>query len=567
MKKLFSPIRTLCVAACAVLAVVETPHAQAVTQAKVADLLAQAKTQTQTMPQAQTGAVTPNAPGLELTMDEAVAKALQLNIDLSVARLNPELQDWALAQAFGVYVPTVTATLAENNATTNPANQFLGGDQVTAKGTTYNFGVTKLVRKTGSTVSASWSNGFTDSSNTAATTNPRYDSTLRATFTQPLLRNRSIDTNRANLVTAEINRLLADISLRATTINTVANTKNAYWDLVYNIQAVEAAKTSLALAQKLVEDNKIRVEIGTLAPLDIVSAQAEAATRQQTLVTAQGNMLTSELALKRLIVNGTSDPIWGARLNPVERPPTDVESKIDLEAALRTALENRTDMVTARKNLEISDVTLRYQRNQTLPGVDLQAYYQSAGTGGTVLARNGNPAIPGGYSDALSQLVRRKQPTWNVQVQVSYPIGTSVQDATYARSKVQYQQALAQLKALELSVATDVTNQALTVQSAFQQVQAAAAARDLSQKRLEAEQSKFEVGMSTNYDVVLAQRDFTDAQNSELRAILNYRKAIVDFQRKQETASSGGSNGISTGGSISPGSTGGIISSGSTGGQ
>jgi outer membrane protein TolC len=101
---------------------------------------------------------------------------------------------------------------------------------------------------------------------------------------------------------------------------------------------------------------------------------------------------------------------------------------------------------------------------------------------------------------------------------------------------VQYQQALAQLRALELTVATDITNQALTVTSAFQQVQAAAASRALSQKRLEAEQSKFEVGMSYNYNVVLAQRDFTDAQNTELRAILNYRKALVDFQRKQETA-------------------------------
>jgi outer membrane protein TolC len=121
-------------------------------------------------------------------------------------------------------------------------------------------------------------------------------------------------------------------------------------------------------------------------------------------------------------------------------------------------------------------------------------------------------------------------------VAVSYPIGTSAQEANLARAKVQYQQALAQLKALELTVATDLTNQAMTVQSTFQQVQTARASRELSQKRLEAEQSKFEVGMSTNYNVVLAQRDFTDAQNSELRAILNYRKALVDFQRKQETA-------------------------------
>jgi outer membrane protein len=566
VKKLFSPIRTLCVAACAVLAVEGTPHAQSVTQAKVSDLLAQAKTQTQTMPPAQTGAVTPNAPGLELTMDEAVAKALQLNIDLSVARLNPELQDWALAQAFGVYAPTLSSTIGEQSLTRAPGSQIGGGAKVKTKTTTYNFGATQALKWTGATASVNWTNSRQGTDNNLTTLNPRFDAGLQASITQPLVRNRSIDANRQALVTAEINRRIADISLRATTINTVANTKDAYWDLVYNIQAVEAAKTSLALAQKLVEDNKIRVEIGTLAPLDIVSAQAEAATRQQTLVTAQGNLQTSELALKRMIVNGTSDPLWNARLNPVDRPPTNVEEKIDLEAALRTALENRTDMVIARRNLEISDIGLRYQHNQTLPGVDLIGSYQTAGTGGVQLNLPPLPSVYGGYADALSQLAKLQLPTWSVQVQVSYPIGTSVQDATYARSKVQYQQALAQLKALELSVATDVTNQALTVQSAFQQVQAAAAARDLSQKRLEAEQSKFEVGMSTNYDVVLAQRDFTDAQNSELRAILNYRKAIVDFQRKQETASSGGSNGISTGGSISPGSTGGIISSGSTGG-
>ncbi len=139
-----------------------------------------------------------------------------------------------------------------------------------------------------------------------------------------------------------------------------------------------------------------------------------------------------------------------------------------------------------------------------------------------------------GYIDAVRQIGDRLLPTWSVQLNVSYPLGTSSQDATLARSKVQYQQSLAQLRALELSVATDLTNQAMTVQSAFQQVQTAAASRALSQKRLEAEQSKFEVGMSYNYNVVLAQRDFTDAQNSELLAILNYRKALVDFQRKQE---------------------------------
>lgn len=568
MKKLSSPIRTLCFAACAVLAVVETPHAQAVTQAKVADLLAQAKTQTQTTAQAQTGALISDAPRQDLTMDEAVAKALQLNIDLSVARLNPEVQDWALAQAYGVYAPTLSSTIGEQSRTTAPGSQIGGGAKVNTKTTTYNFGATQGLKWTGATASVNWTNSRQGTDNNLTTLNPRFDAGLQASITQPLVRNRSIDANRQALVAAEINRRIADISLRATTINTVANTKNAYWDLVYTVQSLDAAKTSLDLAQKLVSDNKIRVEIGTLAPLDVISAQAEAATRQQTLVAAQASLLTAELALKRLIVNGTGDAIWNVRLNPVDRPPTNVEEKIDLEAALRTALENRTDMVIARKNLEISDIGLKYQRNQALPGVDLVGSYQTAGTGGVQL--NPPPPAYGGYTDALTQLAKFQLPTWSVQVQVSYPIGTSVQDATYARSKVQYRQSLAQLKALELTVATDLTNQALTVRSAFEQVQASVAARELSQKRLEAEQSKFEVGMSTNYNVVLAQRDFTDSQNTELRAILNYRKALVDFQRKQETSSSGsGTSAGTTGGSgTSAGTTSGSGSSvGTTGGS
>jgi outer membrane protein len=543
VKKLSNAIQRMGVAACVLATVGGTAYAQAAPQSKVLDLMAQAKAQIQGQVPApagqQGGALAPTGKAADLTMDEAVAKALQLNIDLSVERLNPQLQEWSLKGAFGAYAPTLSGTVTANNQTTIPGNTFQGGqgaDKVHSQSFQYNVSASQGVKQTGGTATATWNNTALDTTNIGATINPQYTTNLTINFAQPLWRNRALDNNRQSILTAEINRRISDLSLRAATVNTVANTKNAYWDYVYTIQAVESAKTSLALAQKLVEDNRVKVEIGTLAPLDIVSAQAEAATRQSTLVTAEANKRTAELVLKRLIVSGTTDPIWATSINPTDRPPTDVAENINLESAIRTALENRTDIVTSRRNLEVSDVGLRYQHNQTMPGVDLTAFYRAAGTGGTLLARGNTPAVPGGYGDALGQLFKREQPTWNVSVNVSYPIGTSAQDANYARAKVQYQQALAQLKALELTIATDLTNQAMTVQSSFQSVQTARASRELSQKRLEAEQSKFEVGMSTNYNVVLAQRDFTDAQNSELRAILNYRKALVDFQRKQETA-------------------------------
>jgi outer membrane protein TolC len=260
------------------------------------------------------------------------------------------------------------------------------------------------------------------------------------------------------------------------------------------------------------------------------------------MVTAENAKRTAELALKRLIVSGTEDPNWIATLDPVERP--DFQSDpIDIEAAIRTALSQRTDLEIAKKNVENNNTTLKYLRDQTLPIVDLQVNYGIQGVGGPYLVRSNNNAlgstitetVPGGLSDALSSLFGNRYPRWTAQVNMTYPLGLSTQEASVARARVQLSQIQAQLKQLELTVANDVTNTAIQVRNASESVQAAQAARELSQRRLEAEQSKFEVGMSTNYFVVQAQRDLNDARNSELRAILNYRKALVEFERLQQT--------------------------------
>jgi outer membrane protein TolC len=566
VKKSCITLKTVGAAALALAGIAGSAQAQTVSEARVKELLAQAQTQVQQQQAAQAApqvpaTAAPNA--LNLTMDQAVAKALDQNIDLSVARLSPQIQDLTLAQSRAAYSPTLSSTIGQQSRTSQSRNTLSGGDIVENQTTTYNAGVSQQLPWLGSTATLNFQNQRAESSSNISTFNPSYDSSLVAQLTQPLLRNRAIDATRQSILSAEINRRLADVTLRSTTINTVANTRNAYWDLVYATQAVDAARQSLALAQKLVEDNRSRVEIGTMAPIDVVSAQSEAAARQLALVQATANRQTSEIALKRLLVAGTSDPIWNATLNPTDRPLAVEGDKIDVESALRKALAERTDLQQAREQLKSSDISLKYMRNQTLPGLDLTASYQTAGAGGTRIERSSaiggeaSKIIPGGYTDALSMLRRIKLPTWNLSVTLSYPIGTSAQDANYARARVQYQQSLAQIRSLELRVATDVTNGALTVNNNLQQVQASGASRELAQKKLEAAQSKFEVGMATNYEVVQAQRDLNDAMNAELRAILNYRKSLVDFQRLQETSSSGGTGVTSVGsGSASSGGSG-----------
>ncbi len=195
--------------------------------------------------------------------------------------------------------------------------------------------------------------GRTTAFNSQTTTNirnPNFSQRLTANLTQPLMRGFKTDATRTSLLTNRSSQQNDEISLQTTIATTQANTRNAYWDLVFAIQAVEAAQNSLNLASKLVDDNKARVEIGTLAPIDIVSAQAEQATRRQTLVQAQATVRTAELALKRLIVSGTDDPIWTSSLNPVDRPSTAPES-INLEAAVARGLQERTDLQQSKNNL------------------------------------------------------------------------------------------------------------------------------------------------------------------------------------------------------------------------
>jgi outer membrane protein TolC len=484
---------------------------------------------------------------VSLTIEDAVKLALDRNLDIAVQRLNPEINDLSIATARAVFFPSLTSTLLTQGQTTASTNSIAGGAAaaaVTNDAANWNGGVAQNLRWGGGNYGVSLNNTRSTSTSTVSLYNPSYTPLWNAQVTQPLLRNFSTDVNRQQLQITKLNRDISDVQLKSTITNTVSNVRNAYWDYVFAVQSVDVAKESLDLANKQVEDNQTRVQVGTMAPIDVVQAQAQAASSLQNLVVAQATMRTSELALKRLIVNGTQDANWNATIDPVDRPEFRPE-EIDLDAAIRRALSQRTDLLTAQKDVLINDVTLKYLNDQTRPQADVVANYGLSGIGGTQLIRQGsgvgtstNPivsTIPGGYGDSLASLFGASYPRWTVQLNFSYPLGLSAQSATVARARVQLNQVQAQLKQIELQVATDLTNQAITIRSNAERVQAAQAARELAQKQLDAENSKFAVGMSTNYFVITAQNQLSTAQNNELQAILNYRKSLVDFDRLQQT--------------------------------
>jgi outer membrane protein len=546
----------LLTAAFAAMAVAAAPHAyaQQASEARIQELVRQAQQRIASASQAGTTVADPAQSGLatgpvmRLGLEDAVKMALDRNLDIAVQRLNPQISDIAVASAETVYRPNITSLFQQGSSTNAPTSQLTQGTNgaPTTNTLTYNGGVTNAVPFHGGSFNANLQNFRRTSTSNNTTYDPLYQSTWTLGYTQPLFKNFRIDTNRESITIAKINRDISDVTLQATITNTVSNVRNAYWDYVYAESAVIVAQQTLDLAKRLVQDNQTRVEVGTLAPLDVYTAESEAANDEQAVIAAQSTKRTAELALKRLIVGGTDDAAWKSQIDAVDTPDFS-PVPVDIDAAIRRAMAERTDLAAVKKNLQINDVTLKFLKDQTHPQVDLSVQYGTQGVGGTILQRSGvlggtvSSTIPGGITDAFSSLFKATYPSWTVGLNFSYALGLSSQEATVARANIQQNQVNAQLKQIELQVANDVTNAAINVQNTAEAVNAAQASVDLAQKKYDAEQSKFEVGMSTNYNVVLAQRDLATARNSQLSALRNYRKAQVEFERQQQTTLSSSS--------------------------
>ncbi len=504
-------------------------------------------------PPAQSAVRPPDASGprVSLTLEDAVKRALENNLDIAVQRIGQQTYDVDLASIRSVYNPTVSSIIS-NQSSKNASTSTISGGQTgaTINNSTFVFngGLVQDVAWGGGNFALNLDNRRSATSNTTATINPQYSPTWAATYNQPLLRDFKIDSTRQQLLVTRINQDISDIQLQQITINTVANVRNAYWDYVFAVQSVDVSRQSLALAEELFRNNQTKVEIGTMAPIDVVQAQAQVAAGRQALVTAEGTRRTAEILLKTLLVNGTSDPLWTSTIEPIDRPDF-LPTPVDVTAATQRALTTRTDVMQARKNLQANDVTLRFLQNQRLPQVDLQTRYASTGVGGNRLITSGGEGgvnrgevigiDPGGYFDALNTLFRNRLPQWSLALNMTYNLGMSAPDASVARARIQQGQIEVQLRQIDLQVTSDVSNAAIQVQNSAERVQASQVARDLARQQLDAENSKFGVGMSTNFQVVQAQRDLVQAQNNELQSILAYRRAVVEFERVQQTGNAG----------------------------
>ena len=499
-------------------------------------------------PQTQTPTAVPSGPERPLSINEAVELALKQNLGIQIERLNPQLNDYSIRQALANYTPVFGGGVNYNNQQ-QPPSSFLSGSNTTV--TSSNVGGNAQIAKFfrwGTNATVSWDSSRSTTNNSFSSFNPQLNGNVDLRLSQPLLRNFRFDTVREQVFSTRKLREIADVNLQQTVALTTRQVKNAYWDYVYALDSLQVAQQSLDLAQESLRNTKSRVEIGTLAPIDIVQAESEVASREEAVILAQASIGQSEDVLRTLIFDPKTPDFWAMRLKPTDVAPFMTQA-VDVDAAVKNALHDRTDLVSARKRLEVTDYDLKYYKNQTLPNLDFNLHYNSTGLAGSQLLRDSSsplfpPPVIGtlerSYLDLMKDVLSSKYPTWVLSLNVSYPIGTSVADASYGRAKVQKVQSDINLRELELNVTSQVRDAGRQLTANSKRVDATKSARVLAERRLEAEEKKFAAGMSTSFEVFQAQRDLALARSNELRAVLDYDKSQVDFETVQ-LAPTGGS--------------------------
>ena len=533
---------------------------------------------------------------LELSLQEAVELAMENSMDIVVQRYNPWFADTSIlrtkAGGFGFatpgavfgsstaiipflnYDPLITSTFSiddRNIPVNNPLTSGTGTGlsalaRLVLHTSTFNTQYSQGFQ-TGTTFFTTFDNTRTSSTSAANLFNPSVQSSIFVGFQQQLLNGFGRSVNTRNIRIAKNNRKIADWAFSQQAITTVTNTIVAYWELVFSRENVKVQQQAVTVAEKLYNENKKQLEIGTMAPLDVTRAESELATDRQNLIVAQTVYLQNQQILKNAISKNPLAP----NLVYVEIIPTELPSRPEaieapsFEEAAKEAFVKRPELQEEALNLLNGEIDVKATRNALLPTATLTAQYGSVGLAGDAPMRgattlvssgipivdaNGNPvsvngtpifapssssSITGtvhtGFPDAMSSVFHNNFPDYSVSLNLQIPLRNRSAQADNQRAILTQRQLEAQLQQLKNAALLDVRNSYIALTQDRAQVDAASKARELQQQTFDAEQKKYQLGASTVYQVILTQRDLINAQGTELRALANLVEAKANYER------------------------------------
>ncbi len=478
----------------------------------------------------------------DLSLMEALRIALDNNLDLVSARYRPELAEQDIQIQQSNFDIGLQADYQHSESQQTPTQSFTVPGSVVDTAT---LGIQQNL-KFGGNYSAGL---FTSQRDELGQSIPSpipgdppipgtftsYSTAVSVSFNVPLLKGFGVEDTTEQLI---LSRNALDVSLRdleGSAEQVIQDVEVAYWNMVASREGLRISRLSLTRAKDQLALNRKKVEVGTLAPIEITQAEAEVASQEESVIVAETGLRDAEDELRRLLAVPEGDPMWEQELLPAELPAY-LEVQVDLDAALEQALASRPDIYSARQAVRDRELSEKVAQRNIRHQLDLDGGYGPSGAAVQFLGDNGLLYTPSAsVSDAVTVLRGLDEYSWNAKITYRVPLGNRQARASYARAKIGTRQAGTDLQNLEQSIRVEVRRAARAVESGVKRVQAAKVNTVLQQKKLDAERKKFENGMSTSFEVLTFQRDLANAELSEVRALLDYVKSLTALEKAKGT--------------------------------
>ncbi len=467
---------------------------------------------------------------IQLSLQDCILLVLENNLEIVVARFEPKIREAEIVGARAEFDPSVDFGIDFDRSVTATAfrvgmiTQSFGLDEKTL---TMSAGVRSKIL-TGSEVSVDVQAVRLETNSVFATLVPSYTTNVVLTVSQPLLQGFGPGFNLSNITLANNNRDISELDFQQSVAQTVADVQTTYWELVFSIENLKVAQTSLQRAKRFLRETRARVEVGVLAPVEILASEAEVAARQEAVIVAEGAVSDVEDRLTRLIIPASRPELWELGIIPTDEPRF-VPSPISLQESLGKAFDKRWDYRKAKIDLENRHIQVKVAKNSLLPRVDLRGSFGLNGLSGSSAIPGIASPVQGDYGESFHQMFTGDFYQLGAGLVVEYPLGNRLARSELTKRRLEVLQGLASLKNLEVGIEVEVRNAVRQVGIDVNRVRATRKARELAVEKLRAEEKKFEVGISTAFNVLEFQEDLAQAQRNELRAITDYNESLVQL--------------------------------------
>ncbi|OGW04211.1 MAG: hypothetical protein A2W77_03840 [Nitrospinae bacterium RIFCSPLOWO2_12_39_16] len=480
---------------------------------------------------------------LFLSLKETVALALKNNLDISIERINPEISKTEITRNEAEFDYNFNGSTSVGKNITPSASAFADPKEAENEVFSVSAGINKR-SPTGTNYQVSIDTQRTMTNSKYQGLKPQYTSNLNLSVTQNLLKDFGVDVNTAKIKIASHNRDISINQLKGKGITIISQVEEIYWDMVFAIEDLKVKRESFRLAQDLERRIRIQVEVGTMAPIEITQAQAEVAAREEDVIISQNRVESTEDRIKKIIniesVRQAHDEGgWDLAIVPIDTPKMMAEEVI-LEESMKTALENRPEYAQSKIDLKNKNIQVEYKKNQLYPTLDLIGSLKLNGISGDAedvafggsVSRSG---FGGDYFKSYDRLTSGNYYDWSVGLSLQIPIGNRASNSSYIAAKLDVEKGIKSLKNLEHQISVEVREAVRSIDTNKKRVNTTAVSRRLAEEKLSAEEKKFDVGMSTSFNVVEYQRDLIAAKTREISAIIDYNKSLLNLEKVKGT--------------------------------